>query len=268
MINLFLIFQLTTVVTSMATLKNIENGSFAVDEIEGKWFFNDSPAFHKNFSCIFQTANFDCFYFDNSTRPDYCSKIRYFPNVKFMRTDQVFLFSKFNGSQINLEGDSISSQSFTNLACRLQPYLNTYEIDRERKADCNHHNLCHLGNLSHLYAKVHATFTFDGYSIGVNYENKVVPSNSVMLNRLKQGDIYIFNYGLHLHSNRYSKLVDLIPIIKIQQHAGVHVVWQETIAPQFLTSDKTGLYSEAVRDKQEFFAAKCVNIDQIDRAAA
>jgi hypothetical protein len=46
--------------------------------------------------------------------------------------------------------------------------------------------------------------------------------------RLKPGDIYVLNYGLHLHPAygcEYSKLASLIPTLKKLKSEGVHVVW-------------------------------------------
>jgi hypothetical protein len=275
MIDSFQIWLLVVAVKLVSSVKYIENGTFAGNEVNGQWTFNDYPNFHRNYSCIFQSSNFNCWHFDNSSRPDNCSMIRYFPNANFERIDPVFLFSKFNGSKLHFEGDSISGQTFANLACRLQPYLNDYKIEREGKW-CNDENLCHQNSKWNTYGSARATFNWDSYNIEISYNSSYVPSRNKMLTHLKPNDVFVFNYGLHLDrfaneknfNIEYSILIGLISSINALKHAGVHVVWQETIAPLFLTSDKTGLHSKELVEKQKLFEAKCVDVDQINRAAA
>lgn len=229
-------------------VKGIGNNTSVVDEDGGKWFLNDSPIFRPNFTCSFQDDSYNCAHFDNSTRHERCSMMRYFPHAQFMRIDPIFIFSKFNGSKIYFEGDSIIRQTFFNLACRLQPHLRNDTIIS--------------GGTSHGLRG--GTFSFNQFSIDINYASSVDPLKSIFQSQLKPRDIYIFNHGLHLHTRDYSGLIKMIPTINTLRQFGVHVVWQETIAPQFLSTDNSGLWSR----EMEFTHANCVNIDLMNISAA
>ena len=258
------------------------------------WLLHDTPIFHRNFSCVFQSANFNCWLpglnggSNSNNRAEICAGLKYVPNdSSFVRPHPSFLFTKFNGRTFYFEGDSISSQHFANFACRLEPFLTYYNLDRSKGSPCSNFNLCLPPSTKHPYDGAVATFSMnvstndsstpntmtEMMTIKVVYSNAIVPtaaSLAAVNSSLQAGDVYVFNYGLHLHitTAAYGDIAkvlrEVLPTVAELRARGVHVIWRETIAPQFDTPDRSGLWDPTLRPAQNNFSARCVDVWEID----
>ena len=254
----------------------------ALVAVGAQWTSHPSYVTHRNFSCAFQSANFNCWLLDvdgdgnaTSSRSELCAGLHYQPTPEI---DPRFLWDKFDGRTIYFEGDSVMSQSFANLACRLEPFLLSFALIRAPDSPCSNFNLCLPRSAKHPYDGATARFGDHNRSVEVLYVNAVVPTVASMataLSRLARGDVYVFNYGLHLHviTDQYkditSALEEALPLVTALRANGVHVVWRETTAPHFAASAQlSGLWSPDLRDAQTAYAARCADAEDLDRDAA
>ena len=247
--------------------------------VNAQWVTHASFVTHRNFSCAFQSANFNCWLLDgngNASRAERCAGLKYLTDLT-AALDPAFLWDKFDGRTIYFEGDSVMSQSFANFACRLEPFLESISLARNLDSPCSNFNLCLPRSAKHPYDGAAARFGTNNRSIEVLYANAVVPTVGAMataLERLSRGDIYVFNYGLHLHvtTEQYgdieSALLEALPLVAALQASGVHVVWRETTAPHFASSEGSGLWSPDLRDAQTAYTARCADAEELDADVA
>lgn len=237
-------------------------------DIRGFWTSNDSSIFHKNFSCPFAVANWNCWNFDSESRlrAEKCARHRYFPFPEFQRLDLTFLFGKFNGSRIFMEGDSITQQHFINFACRLQPYLKTFSLSRDGHW-CNEGNICLPPNLHNTLQEGSATFGLLNTEIHLQYSQPPGVCGSRFLDILKPGDVHLFNFGLHGSADTEKCLQRYLAHAPLLISKGVHMIWRETIATQFNTTSGTYL-PDLITKQQITKTAHCVDSDHLDTRLA
>mmetsp|Transcript_22732 Transcript_22732/g.47909 ORF Transcript_22732/g.47909 Transcript_22732/m.47909 type:complete len:224 (-) Transcript_22732:456-1127(-) len=105
-------------------------------------------------------------------------------------------------------------------------------------------------------------------NFGVFNKGKALPKWHALIGGANEGDIFVFNGGLHYPSDERlaADLETIKPWILEAQERGVNVIWRETNAAHFNVSN--GYYSPELKEYQDKGEAYCVSSSHIDANAS
>ena len=256
----------------------LNNNTFATssssvgEDIKSSWKIEtDIIPYMGNLTCPYEIAHYNIDSHRNFNMGDdekkvrNCAKLRYHPYQEYTPPDPNIIFENLpNNATIYIVGDSISLQLGIDFLCYISSISENIKSDIVRKqrrvptAWCSNMNECDVNYNGHselYWAKETFRSTNMPKDIHVTVIGEQRGQKYLMqyLQSAKKGDIIVMNQGLHYMHGEYDLLLEEYTKLKSSllkaRDNGVHLLWRETNAAHFNTTD--GYYVKGTDSSQQ-----------------